>query len=327
MTESGAKDWSNEIQRIKGAHHIWLVTHERPDPDGLGAMLGLAEVLDQTGASTRLFAPHAIPEPYHFLEGWERVEVAKAGQRPVGASPDLVILVDANLASRVGRWPTDMVAISVDHHVATEDSIPGIIAPDRSSASEVVYELIEPLGGHLTKSMAHNLYTGILFDTRSFRFIQGHPRALSAAAALIPHGVDTELVFNALFTNLPAGFLTLTQQFLDTLRHELDGSVAWGTVSMRAVQELGVDKALLQELLPFMLMVGEVQVAILYRELESGQFKASLRSKRAIDVRSIAERHGGGGHRNAAGVMLDMRPEEHVRFALPLLRPEIKANR
>ena len=220
-----------------------------------------------------------------------------------------------------------MVAISVDHHVATEDTIPGIVEPSRSSASELVYELIEPLGGQLTWAMAHNLYAGIVFDTRSFRYIQGQPRALAAAAALIPHGVDTELVFNELFSNLPSGFLVLTQQLLEGLRYEVDGAVAWGTVSMREVAALGVSTASLQELLPFMLMVGEVKVAILYRELEDGRFKASLRSKHAIDIRTIAERHGGGGHRNASGVVLDMRPEDHVRFAAPLLRAEIKANR
>ena len=99
MTEAQRPDWSHSIERICRAHHVWLVTHERPDPDGLGAMLGLAEILDQRGASTRVFAPHAVAEPYHFLAGWERIEVVKSGQRPVGSAPDLVILVDANLAS------------------------------------------------------------------------------------------------------------------------------------------------------------------------------------------------------------------------------------
>ena len=42
----------------------------------------------------------------------------------------------------------------------------------------------------------------------------------------------------------------------------------------------------------------------LYRELPDGRVKVSLRSKGALDVHSLAMEYGGGGHRNASGIVM-----------------------
>ena len=45
-----------------------------------------------------------------------------------------------------------------------------------------------------------------------------------------------------------------------------------------------------------------VEVAIFLYELESGEFKVSLRSKEKVDVSKVARYFGGGGHVRAAGL-------------------------
>jgi len=48
-----------------------------------------------------------------------------------------------------------------------------------------------------------------------------------------------------------------------------------------------------------------VEAAVFLRELPSGaEFRLSLRSKGTVDVAQVAERFGGGGHRNASGCTL-----------------------
>jgi phosphoesterase RecJ-like protein len=42
-------------------------------------------------------------------------------------------------------------------------------------------------------------------------------------------------------------------------------------------------------------------VAVLFREVNSTQFKVSLRSQGRVNVANVAETFSGGGHRNAAG--------------------------
>jgi phosphoesterase RecJ-like protein len=47
--------------------------------------------------------------------------------------------------------------------------------------------------------------------------------------------------------------------------------------------------------------VDGVHVAVLFREVDPGTTRASLRSTGFIDVAQLAAEFGGGGHRNAAG--------------------------
>ncbi len=44
-----------------------------------------------------------------------------------------------------------------------------------------------------------------------------------------------------------------------------------------------------------------VAVSVLIHELAEGGLRAGIRSKDVIDVSQIAEKLGGGGHKNAAG--------------------------
>ena len=58
----------------------------------------------------------------------------------------------------------------------------------------------------------------------------------------------------------------------------------------------------------------EVQVTALFKLQADGTCRVSLRSKPAVDVRSVAERWQGGGHKNAAGCTLagdlaELRPQ------------------
>lgn len=45
----------------------------------------------------------------------------------------------------------------------------------------------------------------------------------------------------------------------------------------------------------------DIEAAIFMKELSPGVYRTSLRSKGEVNVARIAERFGGGGHRNAAG--------------------------
>jgi phosphoesterase RecJ-like protein len=55
-----------------------------------------------------------------------------------------------------------------------------------------------------------------------------------------------------------------------------------------------------------------VKVAALYRELPDGRIKVSLRSKGELDVHRLAIEFGGGGHRNASGIVMEGTLDEVV---------------
>jgi phosphoesterase RecJ-like protein len=53
------------------------------------------------------------------------------------------------------------------------------------------------------------------------------------------------------------------------------------------------------------LAARDVIAAIYMREVGENKYRASLRSKGDINVAKVAEKFGGGGHRNAAGLGLE----------------------
>jgi phosphoesterase RecJ-like protein len=59
-----------------------------------------------------------------------------------------------------------------------------------------------------------------------------------------------------------------------------------------------------------------VLVAIMFRELPGGQVKVSLRSKGQLDVHRLAGEFGGGGHRNASGIVMKSRMDDAVRIVI-----------
>ena len=55
----------------------------------------------------------------------------------------------------------------------------------------------------------------------------------------------------------------------------------------------------------YALSIQDVEVAAFFRELPDGRYRASLRSKGQLNVASVAQAFGGGGHKCASGCSLD----------------------
>ncbi|MNI72288.1 Bifunctional oligoribonuclease and PAP phosphatase NrnA [compost metagenome] len=63
-----------------------------------------------------------------------------------------------------------------------------------------------------------------------------------------------------------------------------------------------------------------VEVGILFKVINEGAVKVSLRSAGKVDVAALAQVFGGGGHTRAAGARLDATLEQ----AIPLVLEEVR---
>ena len=73
----------------------------------------------------------------------------------------------------------------------------------------------------------------------------------------------------------------------------------------------------------YLIGMAGVEAAVFLRELPSRtEFRLSLRSKGEVDVAKVAERFGGGGHRNASGCTLDGPLDEAVTRIVAELQPD-----
>ena len=74
-------------------------------------------------------------------------------------------------------------------------------------------------------------------------------------------------------------------------------------------------------LVNYALSIGDVEVAVFFRELPDGRFRVSLRSKGKLDVAHIAEEFGGGGHTCASGCSVEGPLHAAVESVLGKIRP------
>jgi phosphoesterase RecJ-like protein len=70
--------------------------------------------------------------------------------------------------------------------------------------------------------------------------------------------------------------------------------------------------------------VAGVRALALFKERHDGTTKISLRSQPPIDVASLAQIWGGGGHAQASGATLLMPPAQAAHEVLPRLRELVK---
>ncbi|MBU1741868.1 MAG: bifunctional oligoribonuclease/PAP phosphatase NrnA, partial [Proteobacteria bacterium] len=131
--------------------------------------------------------------------------------------------------------------------------------------------------------------------------------ALALAAALVGLGVDPARVAREVYATAPGG-LELMGRVLSTLTLHLDGRLALVRATDDMFRRTDTVAADLEGFIEFPRSVAGVEVAALLRPLDGRTVKVSLRSNGRVNVAALAEKYGGGGHHNAAGLSLDLDP-------------------
>ena len=75
----------------------------------------------------------------------------------------------------------------------------------------------------------------------------------------------------------------------------------WTAVTQDMLQRHDVTMEEVEGLIDILRRTAEAEVTCVLKEEVDGSVRVSLRSLGSVDVRRIAEAHGGGGHRYAAG--------------------------
>lgn len=294
------------IEAVRSGRRFLVTSHVNPDGDAVGAVLAVLHLLRSLGKDARAALHDPVPQTFAFLPG--ACEITG----PEGVSPpyDLTILVDCGQADRAGTVVTPGApgfgrSVNLDHHAtAVPWADVNWIDPHASSTCELVHALILDLVGKPDLDMAVCVYTGILTDTGSFRYSNTTARVLELAASLVERGVDPAQVATLVYDTVPYPTLRLLGLTLSTMRTTPDGLIAWITVPREHLTLTGTAWDATEEFVNYPRSIPSAHVAVCFKEVAEDRVKVSLRSRGRVDVSRIAVRHGGGGHRNAAGCFL-----------------------
>ncbi len=313
---------------LRDKQHILVITHVNPDGDAVGSLAGLGLALEARGHQVTLLTPTPPPGFAANIPASDRILSWVTG-RMLPPEVDLVILVDTGDVRRIGRvWEeahdylrARPMAV-IDHHVTnTGEGIVNYVDPSRSSTCELIYDLLCAWDMAITPDIATALLFGILTDTQSFHTSNTTPSALRAAAALLEAGANHARIVKDIYSSTPYYAGKIMGHALSAMRR--DEQIVWTHVSlaMQDAEGIGDDVAAeaASEVTDYLSSLGGFRASALFKERRDGTVKVSLRARPPIDVASVAQQFGGGGHRQAAGCTIAgslANAEERVLAAL-----------
>ena len=290
---------------LEEAPRIALACHVNPDPDALGSMLGLAGFLSARGKEVVCSwgnQPLARPRWLAELDGAGYLVEAKE----FPAYPEVLVALDTASPDRLGVLQASAErageVIVIDHH-RTNPGFGSILVldPGASSTAELVFRLIERMGGDLPDATAAWLYAGVVTDTGRFQYEATTPETLRVAAELRRKRFDHARLGQALFEDGSIASLRVLAAALDRITHVPEADLVWTYLTQSDLARDSVEVTELDDVIDVVRKAREADVAGVIKQQVDGRFRVSLRSRGETDVGAVAQQFGGGGHRLAAG--------------------------
>ncbi|KPV40389.1 hypothetical protein AN478_06180 [Thiohalorhabdus denitrificans] len=303
--------------RIAQADSVLLSTHVSPDGDGIGSGLGLARGLAGMGKQALLGMADPVPAYLSFLPAGDFVRTGPGDD----SHWDVLLTLDCGDWERLGDAPGNRgrfgTVINLDHHQSNERyGDLNVVVPQASATGLLAFQMLEEVGAPIGADAALCLYTAIATDTGFFRYSNTDVATFEVATELVRAGAVPYTVHHALHENNPASRLRMMGEALRLTEFHGDGRIGIIPLDPGAYERADASPDDAEGLVELPRSVAGVEVAVLLRPtLEEDGYKASLRSKKQVDVSRVAEQFGGGGHARAAGCRLDL-PLEQARDRL-----------
>jgi phosphoesterase RecJ-like protein len=307
-------------EELRSRERFLLTAHEGPDGDALGSLLGMHHLLTQLGKDSVMFmAAKEFPLPieYRFLPLEEVFHEA-----PADMADRTIVFLDCG---NIDRMPVEFLTagdnfrINVDHH--HDNTLFGdvnLVETAASSTAEIVYRLAILLGLKITPQIASALYVGLVTDTGKFMYENTNASTHRIAAELIDAGVAVDETYRRLYEHVPIEKLQLLSRALDGIQRYCDERLVVTYITAADYEASGAGAEMTEGIIDHLRSIEGAKLAALVRDQgDRGRAarKVSLRSSGGeLDVSAIARKHGGGGHKRAAGFSTDLELEELVDF-------------
>ncbi len=288
------------LQAIRERYRFVVTSHARPDGDGIGSALACGQILRVMGKDAEVVMYDGVPRIYQGLP------FANRAIRAESAPPnDAVILLECDGTQRAGLAGLDQCfLINIDHHVSGRNFAHiNWIDSSVMATAELVYRLARLACVPVDRDIATCLYTALMTDTGSFMFEGTDEHTFTVARELVLAGANPAQCARQIYFGHSTAKMRLLGAALSNLHRE--GPLAWIWVTQEQMERFGAREEDCEGLVNYALSMGDVQVAIFFRELPDRRYRVSLRSKGAVNVSIVAEHFGGGGHKCASGCSLE----------------------
>ncbi len=283
----------NEIKKYK---KIYIARHIGPDPDAFGSQMALKRSIKLTFPDKEVYAVGASVSRFKYFGKVDKVDNFdyESGLLIVTDTPD-------NRRVDIDNFNNFKNVIKIDHHPFV-DRFGDIeyIRENASSASELVYELIEKTKLKMDDVTAGFIYMGIVSDTNRFLFNVDNQTFILCADMIKKYHLDIENLYKKLYAK-PLSEVRLMCHIASNLHVDKNG-FAYIEVDDDIINSLGSDNAAASNMINDFNNIEEVIVwAFVSKDDKTNKYRVNIRSRGPV-INEIAARYGGGGHKYASGV-------------------------
>ena len=322
--------FENLNENIKKHDEVIIMTHSRPDLDGMGSALALYKIIESMDRKCYIVSP--LKKLYRSLDKAMKllddngINFEFKDEKEIINSKHvkpLLIILDTQKPELVESDKVlDLIndKIVIDHHIGSLDTINDTIYKysdaNKSSIVEVMAEYLNYLELEISPLIMTVLLSGMVVDTSSFN-IKTTARTFEMAAYLAKIGADFVLIQDLL--KEPREEMVERYSFISNSEE-----IAEDVLMCKMNDKIhgNVDIALLaKELLKF----EDIKASFAIGRLSHRIVGISARSMGNINVGEIMERLGGGGHlTDAAAQIKDKSVEEVAKELKKIIKDVIK---
>lgn len=291
---------------------VGIAGHIKPDGDCVGSCLATYNYIKAFYPKVQVdLYLDPIPEVFKFLSRSDEIK----SDRSADIVYDLFISQDCGDLARLGEsqkyFEGALHTINIDHHISNVGfGEYNYVVPEASSASELIFQMLPK--ERITKEIAECIYTGIVHDTGVFQYSSTSRSTMEAAGFLMECGINySKIVDETYFMKTFEQNKLIGTALLKSELH-LGGSCISCIITKEDMDACHVDLKGLDGIASQLRSTRGVETSIFVYEIKENEYKVSLRSASYVDVATIAVRHGGGGHKRAAGLSMTGKPEDIV---------------
>lgn len=287
-------------ETIKSYNNIVIARHVGPDPDAMASQMALKDSIKLTFPEKNVFTVGSGVAKFNFIG------IPDKGIDYSQLNDILLIVTDTPDKRRVDMDELTHYekSIKIDHHPFMEKFCDiEYIDNNRSSASEIVYDLIIGTPLKINKSISEKLFAGIVEDTNRFLFNNSTKETFETISKMIENeNIDIVKVYQNIYKRSLAE-VKFYGYMIDQMNMTEHG-VGVIKVTNSTLEEYKVDSAT-----PGNLINGfnNIEEAIIWlsatEDIKNKFIRVSVRSRGPI-INKLLEQHNGGGHPLASGTKL-----------------------
>ena len=302
---------------IKQSSNVLIMGHSDMDMDALGSSLGMMAFCDWCGKPSKIvYTPKKAEKKARLAfqnafprDVYDKMVVSPEDALGMVKDSTLVIVVDVSvpaltMAPRLLDVATKVMVI--DHHRRgdkyPERPVLSYIEPSAASASELIVEMIRYATANprieLKPSYATIMLSGIFMDSNYFKSNKTGMRTFEAAEILKSYGADNGAADDYLKEEFEE--YTLVNKIVSTIK-----TPYYGVVYCVSDDHDIIERSTLGKVCNQLMQLKGINACFVIGRTEDKIVRMSARSDGTINVQTICEKMGGGGHFSMAATAMN----------------------